>query len=263
MCGNAIVLSPSPSGAQVCEQLISHIHAEFDAIGADRDLVQMVPAPASKVKTQHLMENVDLLVVTGSQDNVRRAYASGTPAIGVGAGNVSVIIDESANLDAAAAKVAASKTFDNSTSCSSENALIVLDSVFDDFMAALHRVGGRLLQGAQADTLRTALFQPNGLNRHLIARDIGVLQAGVGMSETPDPDAAFFLIEGRGVGADFRNRVRSCRWSQRSTAQRILQLPKSRPRPCSTTWVRGTRLACTPKTTHRHSNSHANCPPAA
>ena len=199
-CGNAIVLSPSPRGVAVCEKLIGYIHAEFARIGADPDLVQMVPAPSSKVKTQRMMEQVDLLIVTGSQDNVRRAYSSGTPAIGVGAGNVSVIIDETADLDAAAEKIAASKTFDNATSCSSENALIVLDAVFDKTVAALHRAGGRLLSGDAASTLRAALFQDGGLNRHLIARDIDVLIDGAGIAVDDADTARFLLIEGEGVG---------------------------------------------------------------
>ncbi len=199
-CGNAIVLSPSPRGVAVCEKLIGYIHAEFARIGADPDLVQMVPAPSSKVKTQRMMEQVDLLIVTGSQDNVRRAYSSGTPAIGVGAGNVSVIIDETADLDAAAEKIAASKTFDNATSCSSENALIVLDAVFDKTVAALHRAGGRLLSGDAASTLRSALFQDGGLNRHLIARDIDVLIDGAGIAVDDADTARFLLIEGEGVG---------------------------------------------------------------
>ncbi|MEM6985363.1 MAG: aldehyde dehydrogenase family protein [Pseudomonadota bacterium] len=202
VCGNAIVLSPSPRGAAVCEQLIGHMHAEFAKIGADPDLVQMVPAPSSKVKTQHLMESVDLLIVTGSQDNVRRAYSSGTPAIGVGAGNVSVIVDGSADLDDAARKIAASKSFDNATSCSSENALIVLDAVYDDMLDALHRAGGRLLQGDNAAKLHSALFQGGGLNKHLIARDIDVLIAGADVSVTDADSARFLLIEGHGVGPD-------------------------------------------------------------
>jgi sulfoacetaldehyde dehydrogenase len=130
-CGNAIILSPSPKGVGVCERLLEYIHAEFDKTGLDHDLVQMVPAPVSKVKAQRLMETADLLVVTGSQDNVRRAYSSGTPAIGVGAGNVTVIVDETADLAAAAGKITASKCFDNATSCSSENVLVVVDEAYD------------------------------------------------------------------------------------------------------------------------------------
>jgi len=116
-CGNAIILSPSPKGVSVCQSLLSFIYAEFDKLGIDHDLVQMLPLPSSKIKTQHLMENVDLIIVTGSQDNVRRAYESGTPAIGVGAGNATVIVDETANLSEAARKISMSKTFDNATSC--------------------------------------------------------------------------------------------------------------------------------------------------
>jgi len=129
--GNAIVLSPSPKGVPACETLIRYIYDEFDKFGLDHDLVQMVPAPGSKAKTQRMLETTDLVVVTGSQDNVRRAYTCGTPAIGVGAGNVTVIVDETADLDAAAEKIAASKTFDNATSCSSENALVVVDAIAD------------------------------------------------------------------------------------------------------------------------------------
>lgn len=93
-------------------------------VGAPRDLVQILPAPVTRCATTALMEACDLAVVTGSQNNVRRAYRSGKPAIGVGAGNVPVIIDSSADLERAAAGILASKTFDNATSCSSENSLI-------------------------------------------------------------------------------------------------------------------------------------------
>ena len=96
-------------------------------VGAPGDLVQILPAPVSRNMTQLLMQYADLIVATGSQNNVRSAYSSGTPAIGVGAGNVPVVIDSSANLADAAEKICASKTFDNATSCSSENALIILD----------------------------------------------------------------------------------------------------------------------------------------
>lgn len=203
VCGNAIILSPSPRGASVCERLVEHVHTEFAKIGADPDLVQMVPAPSGKAKTQHLMESVDLLVVTGSQDNVRRAYSSGTPAIGVGAGNVSVIVDGSADLDDAAAKITASKTFDNATSCSSENAIIVLEAVYDAFVDAMHRAGGRLLDANNADKLRAALFQDKGLNKHLIARDIDVLIEGAGIAVSEPQSARFLVIEGRGVGVAY------------------------------------------------------------
>ena len=201
-CGNAIILAPSPKGIRACEVLLGYIHAEFDRIGVPRDLVQMVPAPASKVKTQRLMETVDLLVVTGSQDNVRRAYSSGTPALGVGAGNVTVIVDETADLATAAQKITASKTFDNSTSCSSENSLIVVDAIFEPFMAALHAAGGRHLAGAEADKLRESLFGGGHLNRHLLAQDIDKVIEVADLTIADAADARFLLIDGSGIGPD-------------------------------------------------------------
>ena len=202
-CGNAVILSPSPKGVEVCEKLIGYIHAELDKIGIDRDLVQMVPAPVSKVKAQRLMETADLLVVTGSQNNVHRAYSSGTPAIGVGAGNVSVIVDETADLDAAAAKITASKTFDNSTSCSSENAIIVVDAVKSRLVEALDRAGGRLVQGADSDKLKTALFGGGAINRAMLAQDIDkVLQVADLDLDEPE-NIKFLVVEADGIGADF------------------------------------------------------------
>ena len=125
-CGNAIIVAPSPKGARPLEALLEHIHENLRAVRVDTDLVQMVPIPPSKAKTNRLMELADLLVVTGSQNNVRAGYSSGTPALGVGQGNVVTIIDETADVKDAAAKIAASKIFDNATSCSSENSVIVL-----------------------------------------------------------------------------------------------------------------------------------------
>ena len=88
---NAIVLAPSPKGAGTCARLLDYIHAELAKIGLPADLVQMLPAPASKQQTAELMRLADLVVATGSRANVRAAYASGTPALGVGAGNVAAM----------------------------------------------------------------------------------------------------------------------------------------------------------------------------
>lgn len=201
-CGNAIVLSPSPKGVDVCAALLHYMHAEFDKVGVNPDLVQMVPAPSSKVKTQRLMEAADLIIVTGSQDNVRRAYSSGTPAIGVGAGNATVIVDETADLISATTKIAASKTFDNATSCSSENVLIVVDAIYDSFIKALHKAGGRLLDDASASTLRAALFQNGHLNRHMIAKDIDQFLNAADISVLDPETARFVVLPGSGIGEE-------------------------------------------------------------
>ena len=203
--GNAIILSPSPKGAEVCERLLGHIHAEFDKLGGliaeiGRDLVQMVPAPVTKAKAQRLMERADWLVVTGSQNNVRRAMTSGTPASAVGAGNVTTIVDETADLADAAAKITASKTFDNATSCSSENNIVVVEAVREAFLDALDRAGGVLLRGGDGAQLKEALFGGGHLNRHMLAKDLDEV-AQVADLSLPE-HARFLVIEGDGIGPD-------------------------------------------------------------
>ena len=200
--GNAIVLSPSPKGVPSCELLLEYIYAEFDKAGIDRDLVLMVPAPGSKAKTQRMLETTDLVVVTGSQDNVRRAYTCGTPAIGVGAGNVTVIVDETADLAAAAAKIAASKTFDNATSCSSENAVIVVDAVYDAFVAAMAAEGGALIRDEAAIVSR--LWPDGHLNRSVIAQDADVMIEALGLTGQVPSDTRFLAVETAGIGPEHK-----------------------------------------------------------
>ncbi len=200
---NAVILAPSPKGASTCAKTVEYIHAELDRIGAPRDLVQMLPPPISKELTQALMRAVDLVVVTGSQGNVRSAYSSGTPAIGVGAGNVPVIVDATADLADAAGKIARSKTFDYATSCSSENSLVILDAVYDATVAALRREGGYLLDATQRAQLRDALFLPNGkLSDKITAQAPARIAREAGFTDPAASEAAFFLVEDDGVGDD-------------------------------------------------------------
>ncbi|MDP5085527.1 MAG: aldehyde dehydrogenase family protein [Yoonia sp.] len=201
-CGNAIILSPSPKGVACCVMLLEFIHAEFDKIGEDKRLVQMIPPPGTKADTQRLLELADLAVVTGSQDNVRRAYSSGTPAIGVGAGNVTVIVDETADLALAAAKIAASKTFDNATSCSSENALVVVDAVYDAFVAAMSKEGGALVPDAQAAGIIAKLWPHGHLNRDVIAKDADVMIDKLGLAGSVPAGTRFIAVETDGIGPD-------------------------------------------------------------
>ena len=195
-CGNAIVVAPSPKGLACSETLIAHIHAEFVKIGEDPDLVQMIPAPGSKERTQALMEACDMIVATGSQNNVHRAQTAGTPAVAVGAGNVTVIVDETADLDAAAEKIRASKCFDNATSCSSENAVVVVDAVYDAFIAAMGRANGALVQD---ETALVAKLWPDGhLNRSVIAQDADKMIAALDLDVPTGTE--FIAVPTTGIG---------------------------------------------------------------
>jgi sulfoacetaldehyde dehydrogenase len=191
--GNAIILAPSPKGVKPLLALLEHVLPALAALGLPDNLVQMVPTPPSKPKTERLMQLADLVLVTGSQANVRAGYSSGTPAIGVGAGNVVTIVDETADIAAAAAKIAASKTFDNATSCSSENAVVVVDSVYEKLVAALAAEGGYLLDDDQTAGLESLHWQNGKLTPRLLAKDIDIVLAETGLAE-PAPEGTMFLV---------------------------------------------------------------------
>jgi sulfoacetaldehyde dehydrogenase len=199
-CGNAIVVAPSPKGVASCEALIGHIHAEFAKIGEDPDLVQMVPPPGSKDKTQLLMQGCDKIVCTGSQNNVHRAQTAGTPAVAVGAGNATVIVDETADLAAAAEKIRASKCFDNATSCSSENAVVVVDAVHDAFVAAMARAGGAVVEDEA--TVVSALWPDGHLNREVIAQDADKMITALGLDGKVAEGTEYIAVRTDGIGPD-------------------------------------------------------------
>ncbi len=197
---NAVIVAPSPKGWATSQRLLEFIHAQFDLIGAPRDLVQLLPAPVSKASTLSLMQQCDLVVATGSQANVRAAYASGTPAFGVGAGNVAGIVDETADLALACDRIVRSKTFDNATSCSSENSLVLLDAIRSASIAALCERGAILLNAAEKAQLQGAMW-PNGkLSQAVIGQSAKVVAERAGLTTIAARNPTILLIEEDSVG---------------------------------------------------------------
>ncbi|MFQ5626787.1 MAG: aldehyde dehydrogenase family protein, partial [Methyloligellaceae bacterium] len=200
--GNAVIIAPSPLSWSATNATVDAMRAELEKIGAPQDLVQILPQPVTREATTQLMSAADLVVVTGSQNNVRRAYSSGKPAIGVGAGNAPVIIDTSADLDDAAEKICASKIFDNATSCSSENSVIIADEIYDAAIAALTRAGGYLATNEEGKAIVGLLWRDGKLNRDIIAKDAAVLAAAFGLTGKAK-SAKFFMVEETGIGRDY------------------------------------------------------------
>lgn len=199
-CGNAVILSPSPKGCSTAAKLLEFIHAEFARIGAPADLVQTLPPPVTKELSQELMKQADLVVVTGSQANVRAGYSSGTPALGVGAGNVAVIVDESADLADAAGKIMRSKIFDNATSCSSENSLIIHGAVYERMIEALTDAGGALLTAEEKAVLQDAMFPGGKLSPAVTAQSVAKICAVAGLTRPALVNAKCLMVEEKNTG---------------------------------------------------------------
>jgi sulfoacetaldehyde dehydrogenase len=197
-----VIVAPSPKGWSTCARLVEFIHAQFDRIGAPRDLVQLLPAPVTKESTHELMRQADLVVATGSQANVRAAYASGTPAFGVGAGNVAAIVDETADVAAAAEKIVRSKTFDNATSCSSENSLVIVEAVRAPLLAALQAQGAVLLDAAQKAMLQALMWPDGKLSAAVIGQSAATIAERAGLAELAARQPRVLMVEEDGVGPE-------------------------------------------------------------
>jgi len=199
-CRNAVVVAPSPKGYSTCARLLEFVHQQLDQVKAPRDLVQMLPFPITKDSTNELMRLSDLVVATGSQANIRAAYTCGTPAFGVGAGNVLVIIDEYADLTSAANKILQSKTFDNATSCSSENGVVICAQVYDKAISALEVAGGLMLDAADKKRLEDVMFQNGKLTSTLTAQNPAVIAERAQLQNPKAKSAKFFMVEEQGFG---------------------------------------------------------------
>jgi sulfoacetaldehyde dehydrogenase len=196
-CRNAIIFAPHPKAKKTALLVTESLREGLKKVGAPLDLIQTIEEPSIDL-AKELMSKVDLVIATGGGAMVKSAYSSGTPAYGVGAGNAVVIVDESADLGAAAEKIFKGKTFDNATSCSSENSVILLDSIYDRMVDELKQVGGYFCSGEEREALKKVMW-PDGthLNKLIVAQPVEKI---AGMADIAIPEGCTFLmVEGEEV----------------------------------------------------------------
>lgn len=200
---NAVVVAPSPKGWTTAARLLEFVHQQLDRIGAPRDLVQLLPQPISKASTFELMHQCDLVVATGSQANVRAAATCGTPAFGVGAGNVASIVDDSADVQRAADQIVRSKTFDNATSCSSENSVVLVGAMGaadGPLLAALRARGAVLLNGEQKSQLQRLMWPDGHLSAAATGQSAPEVARRAGLADVAALQPRILMVEESGFG---------------------------------------------------------------
>ncbi|MES0828105.1 aldehyde dehydrogenase family protein [Ruegeria sp. SCP11] len=158
---NAVIFSPHPRTAHTTFEMVEVMRAACRAAGAPEDLFQSIRKPSIPL-TQHLMEICDLTLATGGKPMVKAAYSSGRPAYGVGAGNSSIVIDETADLDIAAQNTRISKTSDFGSGCSADGNIIIQSSIYDDMVKALEAEGGYLCSDEEKAMLEAAMWDEKG-----------------------------------------------------------------------------------------------------
>jgi len=184
---NAVIFAPHPKAKESCKVVCNFMREGLKKVGAPEDLIQWIPEPSVEL-SQELMKKVDLVLATGGGAMVKAAYSSGTPAYGVGAGNPVIVVAEDADIEDAAGKIFISKTFDNATSCSSDNSIVIQKAVFDKMVTAFQKRGGYLCNPEEKQKLEMWMWIPNkktgevGLNPKIvavsacqIAKDAGLL----------------------------------------------------------------------------------------
>ncbi|RCG20170.1 aldehyde dehydrogenase family protein [Sphaerisporangium album] len=180
MTRNAIVISPHPMARQCCADAARTLADAAVAAGAPDGVVQVVEEPTLPLVEAMMADpRVGVIVATGGTPVVRAAYRSGNPALGVGPGNVPVLVDRTADLESAARLIVESKSFDNSILCTNESVLIAEDAVADRLVSLMR--GAHPLSGEERDRVRAALFPGGAFDTRFVGKDAAWIarEAGV------------------------------------------------------------------------------------
>ena len=199
--GNAIVFTPHPSAKKCIGRTVEIIKEALHHCGVSTDLVSCISIPTIEGSAE-LMKIADLILATGGPGMVKAAYSSGTPALGVGAGNVPAYIERSANIEDAVAKIMASKTFDNGTICASEQSIVTESVIAAQVKRALIAQGGFFLEGENLTRVKAVMERGNGsMNPAIVGRDAMTIARIAGI-EVP-AGTRLLISDEQGVGAKF------------------------------------------------------------
>ncbi|MDE1986302.1 MAG: aldehyde dehydrogenase family protein [Alphaproteobacteria bacterium] len=160
-CKNAIIFSPHPASRKTTIEMVNIMRATMKKLGVPEDVFQVIEKPSIPI-AQELMAACDLTIATGGQAMVRAAYSSGKPAYGVGAGNATMVIDETADIEHAARNTRMSKTSDNGSGCSADGNLLVDARIYDKFLEQLQKEGGYLVSDNEKKLLEKVMWDAEG-----------------------------------------------------------------------------------------------------
>lgn len=183
---NAVIFRASSRAKKSTKLAVDFMRQGLEKVGAPVDLIQIMEAPTRET-TAELLSKVDLIMATGGGAMVRACYSSGIPSHGVGPGNAVAIIAEDADVADAIKKVTLSKIFDYATSCSSENSIIVHESVYDQALEEIKKNKGYFCNAEERAALGKWLWVTKkngkvGINPKIVAQSVEVIAAGAGLS---------------------------------------------------------------------------------
>ncbi|OEE31717.1 bifunctional acetaldehyde-CoA/alcohol dehydrogenase [Vibrio anguillarum] len=194
---NGIIFSPHPRAKNSTNDAAKLVLDAAVAAGAPKDIIGWIDQPSVELSNALMKhEGIALILATGGPGMVKAAYSSGKPAIGVGAGNVPVVIDETADIKRAVASVLMSKTFDNGVVCASEQAVIVMDEVYDEVKERFASHKAHVLSKADADKVRKVLLIDGALNAKIVGQPATAIAEMAGVKVPADTK----ILVGEGIG---------------------------------------------------------------
>ena len=198
---DAVIFSPHPRSKGTTNEMVRVMREALHRQGAPADLFQCVENPSIPL-THYLMANCDLTLATGGQPMVQAAYSSGKPAYGVGAGNATMVIDETADVEIVARNTRMSKTSDFGSGCSADGNILIDARLYEGMLAALINEGGFLADAQQAAAIEAVMWDQEGHRlTDTVACPPQVIAAKAGFKIPTD--RKFLIVENENIGRQY------------------------------------------------------------
>jgi sulfoacetaldehyde dehydrogenase len=199
---DAVIFSPHPRTKKTSYEVVRIMRDVLEREGAPADLLQCLQEPSIPM-AQELMAICDMTLATGGPAMVKAAYSSGKPAFGVGAGNSTVVIDETADIEDAARNTRISKTSDFGSGCSSDGNVLIDHRIYDELVERLEIEGGYLANAEEKAMLERVMWDENGARTIATIAQPAPKLAELAGFEVPS-DTKFLIVEQEGIGRDHR-----------------------------------------------------------
>ena len=199
---NAIIISPHPRAKN---STIAAAKVVLDAAvkaGAPEGIISWIDVPSLEL-TNEVMRSADIILATGGPGMVKAAYSSGKPALGVGAGNTPVIIDDTANIKLAVNSIIHSKTFDNGMICASEQSVTVLEKVYDEARKEFAARGCYFLKGDEIEKVRKTIIINGALNAKIVGQKAHTIAKLAGVDVPEDTKILIGEVESVNIEEEF------------------------------------------------------------
>ena len=199
---NGLIISPHPRAKKCTIEAAKIVLQAAVEAGAPEDIIGWIDLPTVPLSGM-IMREADMILATGGPGMVKAAYSSGKPALGVGAGNTPAVVDSSADIRLAASSILHSKTFDNGMICASEQSVIVLKEIYQDFKEEMQRRGAYFLSPEEIEKTRKTMFVNGALNSRIVGQSAATIAAIAGFDVPADTRVLVGEVESVDISEEF------------------------------------------------------------